>query len=125
MHILLEVQWYAAKYANVIMIILLYFSGNIPGNDLSKGEVLCDYMKPFPPKGTGYHRFIFTLYKQEQHIDFSSEKRAPQWLVCLLTLSVVVLGRSSIIIDNQTFTSLIMINRLGNWQSIIIGKGDT
>ena len=37
----------------------------------------------------------------------------------------LVLGRSSIIIDNQSFTSLIMINRLQNWQLIIIGKGDT
>ena len=37
----------------------------------------------------------------------------------------LVLGRSSIIIDNQSFTSLILINRLQNWQSIIIGKGDT
>ena len=33
---------------------------------------------------------------------------------------VLVLGRSSIIIDNQSFTSLILINRLQNWQSIII-----
>ena len=38
---------------------------------------------------------------------------------------IVVLGRSSIIIDNQSFTSLILINRLQNWQSILIGKGDT
>ena len=32
--------------------------------------------------------------------------------VCLL-----VLGRSSIIIYNQSYTSLILINRLQNWQS--------
>ena len=37
----------------------------------------------------------------------------------------VVFGRSSIIIVNQSFTSLILINQLQNWQSIIIGKGDT
>ena len=37
----------------------------------------------------------------------------------------VVLGRSSIMIDNQSIISLILINRLQNWQSIIIGKGDT
>ena len=84
------------------MIILLYFSGNIPGNDLSKGEVLCDYMKPFPPKGTGYHRFIFTLYKQEQHIDFSSEKRAPQWLVCVLNLSVCSKVKSCFMENNHS-----------------------
>ena len=37
---------------------------------------------------------------------------------------ILVLGQSSIIIDNQSFTSLILINRLRNWQSMIIGKGD-
>ncbi|KAI4471807.1 phosphatidylethanolamine-binding protein [Holotrichia oblita] len=27
------------------------------------------------PKGTGYHRFIFVLYKQDKKIDFASLKR--------------------------------------------------
>ena len=44
---------------------------------------------------------------------------------CQSGLRELVLGRSSIIIDNQLFISLILINRLQNWQSIIIGKGDT
>ncbi|KAJ8933207.1 hypothetical protein NQ314_014154 [Rhamnusium bicolor] len=52
-----------------------WFVGNIPGNKLEKGETLVEYLQPFPPKGTGYHRHIFILYKQDKKIDFSSYKR--------------------------------------------------
>ncbi|XP_076064912.1 mitochondrial ribosomal protein L38 [Oratosquilla oratoria] len=54
---------------------LHWFIGNIPGNKVSEGEVVCDYLRPLPPRGTGYHRFVFILYKQEKHVDFSSLKR--------------------------------------------------
>ncbi|XP_002733854.2 large ribosomal subunit protein mL38-like [Saccoglossus kowalevskii] len=54
---------------------LHWMVGNIPGNDISKGEVVCDYIKPFPAQGTGYHRFIFILFKQDGCIDFSQDKR--------------------------------------------------
>lgn len=48
------------------------FRGNIPNGDVSKGEVIVPYLQPFPPKGTGYHRHIFVLYKQDKKIDFSN-----------------------------------------------------
>ncbi|GAB6032578.1 hypothetical protein CHUAL_011467 [Chamberlinius hualienensis] len=51
---------------------LHWFIGNIPGNDVSKGEIVCDYLQPFPARGTGYHRFVFILYKQQSKIDFSA-----------------------------------------------------
>ncbi|XP_070574664.1 large ribosomal subunit protein mL38-like [Ptychodera flava] len=54
---------------------LHWMIGNIPGNDLHKGDVLCDYLKPFPASGTGYHRLVFVLFKQSQRIDFTSEQR--------------------------------------------------
>lgn len=54
---------------------LHWLIGNIPGNDITKGEELCNYLQPFPAKGTGYHRYVFILFKQEQKIDFSSVKR--------------------------------------------------
>lgn len=50
------------------------FSSNIPNGDVSKGETIVPYLQPFPPKGTGYHRHIFILYKQEKKLDFSSYK---------------------------------------------------
>ncbi|XP_050070016.1 39S ribosomal protein L38, mitochondrial [Anopheles maculipalpis] len=52
-----------------------WFVGNIPNGDISKGEELISYLQPFPPKGTGYHRHIFVLYKQNARIDFSQYRR--------------------------------------------------
>jgi len=54
---------------------LHWFVGNIPGNQVANGEVLMDYLQPFPAKGTGYQRFIFVLYKQECKIDWSKYKK--------------------------------------------------
>ncbi|EEZ99758.1 large ribosomal subunit protein mL38 [Tribolium castaneum] len=52
-----------------------WFVGNIPGNKIEKGETIVDYLQPIPPKGTGYHRHIFILYKQEKKLDFSDFKK--------------------------------------------------
>ena len=43
---------------------LHWMVGNIKGSDIESGKVVCDYLQPFPPKGTGYHRYVFVLYKQ-------------------------------------------------------------
>lgn len=32
------------------------------------------YFRAFPPKGTGYHRHVFVLYKQEKEIDVNQFK---------------------------------------------------
>ncbi|KAJ1373582.1 hypothetical protein KIN20_036024 [Parelaphostrongylus tenuis] len=37
---------------------------NVPGNDISKGDVLAEYIGSGPPKGTGLHRYVFLVYKQ-------------------------------------------------------------
>ena len=42
---------------------------NIPGSvysepDVSKGETLSTYKGSGPPKDTGYHRYVFLVYKQ-------------------------------------------------------------
>lgn len=47
---------------------------NIPGNNLEKGETLVQYLQPIPPKGTGYHRYVFVLYKQEKKVDYDGLK---------------------------------------------------
>lgn len=47
---------------------------NIPGNNLQKGNTLVDYLQPIPPKGTGFHRYVFVLYKQEKEIDYNNFK---------------------------------------------------
>ncbi|XP_014241418.1 39S ribosomal protein L38, mitochondrial [Cimex lectularius] len=51
-----------------------WFVGNIPGNDIGKGEVVHSYIQALPLKGLGYLRYIFLLYKQDKKIDFSDIK---------------------------------------------------
>ncbi|XP_067631225.1 protein D2-like [Eurosta solidaginis] len=45
--------------------------GNIPGDQLEKGEVLTEYVGSGPPKDTGLHRYIFLLYKQPNKLEFT------------------------------------------------------
>ncbi|XP_044750337.1 protein D2-like [Coccinella septempunctata] len=49
---------------------------NIPGSDLSKGEVLNEYVGSGPPKGTGLHRYVFLLFKQPGKVDFKEPKHS-------------------------------------------------
>ncbi|KAK2522490.1 hypothetical protein Q9233_010487 [Columba guinea] len=46
-----------------------------PGNDMQSGKEICHYLPPFPAMGTGYHRFIFLLFKQDRRIDSSEDVR--------------------------------------------------
>lgn len=52
----------------------LYFSTNIPEGEVSKGQTIVPYLQPLPFKGTGYHRLVFILYKQEKKIDLSENQ---------------------------------------------------
>lgn len=47
-----------------------WFIANIPGNHIEKGDRLVEYLQPFPLKGTGYHRYVFVLYKQNERINY-------------------------------------------------------
>ncbi|KAK2515576.1 hypothetical protein Q9233_014089 [Columba guinea] len=61
---------------------------NIPGNDMQSGKEICHYLPPFPAMGTGYHRFIFLLFKQDHRIDSSEDVRpTPCHRLKLRTLS--------------------------------------
>ncbi|KAL0279981.1 UNVERIFIED_CONTAM: hypothetical protein PYX00_001415 [Menopon gallinae] len=51
-----------------------WFVGNIPGNKVNEGEEIWDYLQPFPPRGVGFQRLIFILYKQTEKIDYSELK---------------------------------------------------
>ena len=52
---------------------------NIPGNEVTKGEQIIDYLRPIPAKGIGFCRYIFVLYKQEKKMDFSEYKKESPW----------------------------------------------
>nr|XP_041575817.1 39S ribosomal protein L38, mitochondrial isoform X2 [Taeniopygia guttata] len=61
---------------------------NIPGSDIKAGKEMCHYLPPFPAMGTGYHRFIFLLFKQHGPIDFSQDARpAPCYSLKMRTFS--------------------------------------
>ncbi|KII67424.1 OV-16 antigen [Thelohanellus kitauei] len=47
---------------------------NIPGDDLSGGETLIEYMPPTPPSGTGKHRYLFLIYKQKESLQLKEPK---------------------------------------------------
>ncbi|XP_055380936.1 protein D3-like [Condylostylus longicornis] len=42
---------------------------NIPGNDISKGNTLFEYIGSGPPKDTGLHRYVFLVFKQKKAIE--------------------------------------------------------
>lgn len=48
--------------------------GNIPGGEVSKGQVLSEYIGSGPPQGTGLHRYVFLIYKQNGKIEFGEKK---------------------------------------------------
>ncbi|EDW11373.2 protein D3 [Drosophila mojavensis] len=50
--------------------------GNIPGNNLSKGQVLSAFIGSGPPPDTGLHRYVFLVYEQPCKLDFD-EKPLP------------------------------------------------
>uniref|UniRef100_A0A8D0GVT4 Large ribosomal subunit protein mL38 n=1 Tax=Sphenodon punctatus TaxID=8508 RepID=A0A8D0GVT4_SPHPU len=47
--------------------------GNIPSNRIEAGQEICHYFPPFPARGTGYHRYVFLLFKQDRTIDFTED----------------------------------------------------
>lgn len=52
--------------------ILHWVVGNIPGNSIYEGETIINYLAPLPWKGTGFHRFVFTLYKHSSPFNYSN-----------------------------------------------------
>lgn len=43
---------------------------NIPGDDISTGESLVDYVGARPLQGAGFHRYVFLVYKQPGKVQF-------------------------------------------------------
>lgn len=45
--------------------ILHFLVANIPGKDVAKGDILAEYVGSGPPQGTGMHRYVFLVYRQD------------------------------------------------------------
>lgn len=63
-------------FKHILLILFAYslISSNIPNGNVKNGEVMVEYLPPFPPKGVGYQRMVFVLYKQNRKLDFSKYK---------------------------------------------------
>ncbi|CAG5049627.1 unnamed protein product [Parnassius apollo] len=48
--------------------------GNVPGSDVSKGDVLSAYVGAGPKPSTGLHRYVFLVYQQSDEIKFDEER---------------------------------------------------
>jgi len=46
---------------------------NIPGNKITEGEVKSNYVGPGPPPQSGFHRYIFFVFKQKEKKKINSE----------------------------------------------------
>jgi phosphatidylethanolamine-binding protein (PEBP) family uncharacterized protein len=47
--------------------------------DYKKGKEILPYMGPAPPEGTGKHRYVFLLYKQDPAALLTAPKDRPNW----------------------------------------------
>lgn len=77
-------QWASAIVSFIkrywVLLILCIFQwhhwlvGNIPGNDVAQGETLSAYVGSGPPEGTGLHRYVFLIYKQNGKLTFDEPR---------------------------------------------------
>ncbi|XP_016993093.2 large ribosomal subunit protein mL38 [Drosophila takahashii] len=67
-----------AHYTNGQAECLHWFIGNIPNGQVNEGQVLAEYLPPFPPRGVGYQRMVFVLYKQQERLDLSQYQLAKE-----------------------------------------------
>lgn len=51
---------------------------NIPDRDIEAGEIYAEYIGSGPPKGTGLHRYIFLVYKQQGSLSLARSKISKQ-----------------------------------------------
>lgn len=54
--------------------VLHWLVGNIPGDNVTAGDILTAYVGSGAPQGTGLHRYIFLLFKQPGKLQFDEPK---------------------------------------------------
>jgi len=63
------------------------FSVDIQDGNPATGETVCSYLAPVPPRGTGFHRFVFTLYTHTTPListELRSVRQEASWYVTRL-----------------------------------------
>ena len=46
---------------------------------MAEGQETCPYLPPFPARGSGFHRLVFLLFKQDKLMDFSGDTQPSPW----------------------------------------------
>lgn len=57
----------------------IFYRCNIPEDNISKGDIVFDYLPVFPARGTGYQRIVFALFKQNDRVDMTHERVPLPW----------------------------------------------
>lgn len=52
-----------------------WFVGNIPGDRIDEGDHRIAFIGSGPPQGSGLHRYVFLIYKQNGKLDLSDAPR--------------------------------------------------
>lgn len=65
---------------------------NIPGNKVSDGETIAEYVGSEPPQGTLLHRYVFLLYKQPSKIKFDEPRTNSRYVIFLRILHTVIVA---------------------------------
>ncbi|XP_055615676.1 protein D3-like [Toxorhynchites rutilus septentrionalis] len=55
-----------------------WYVGNIPGDKIDEGDHRIAFIGSGPPQGTGLHRYVFLIYKQNGKIDLSDAPRTSE-----------------------------------------------
>jgi len=64
---------------------------NIPGNNISQGDVLSEYVGSGPPQGTGLHRYIFLAYKQPGKLSCDEPRLTNRYQLAMISISDLLL----------------------------------
>lgn len=56
---------------------------NIPDNSIDDGLTIADYIGSDAPQGSGLHRYMFLVYKQNGMIDYSGPLSSNRLVICI------------------------------------------
>ena len=73
----------------------------LPSLDINSGSEVMPYLQPLPPRGTGFHRFVFSLFTHPRPLDITEKKLG----------LVVADGEKGTWLDQRTFSTKSFLSR--------------
>ena len=74
---------------------------NIAGGEVSTGHEVVPYLQPVPPRGSGLHRYVFTLFTHSGHIDPDTPVGDTWCAITLYTVNILSKKAMNIMIENS------------------------